>query len=116
MRFLGDYWERVALKYLLQNNLKKVQRNFNCKAGEVDLIMLDDDTLVFVEVKYRKSSDWVTALEAVTKSKQRKIIKAAQLFLLKNKNYKEWNCRFDVVSIQGEKQNPEINWIENAFY
>ena len=116
MRILGDYWEGVALVYLKKNKLKKIKRNFNCKVGEIDLIMMDNNTLVFVEVKYRKDEDWVSALEAVTKSKQRKIIKAAQLYLLQNNKYKELNCRFDVVSIQGNKQNPEINWIENAFY
>ena len=116
MRFLGNYWENIAYKYLVQNKLKKVKKNFNCKAGEVDLIMLDQKTLVFIEVKYRKESDWVTGLEAVTKTKQKRIIKAAKLFLLQNKQYKDLNCRFDVVSIQGDKQNPEINWIENAFY
>lgn len=115
MRILGDYWENVALKYLKKKQLKKIKRNYNCKAGEIDIIMTDIDTLVFVEVKYRKNSDWVSALESVTKRKQRRIIKAAQLFLLQNKKFQDWNCRFDVVSIQGDKQNPEIQWIESAF-
>ncbi len=116
MRILGDYWENIAYNYLLEKKLKKVKKNFNCKAGEIDLIMKDKETLVFVEVKYRNNSAWVSALESVTKKKQKRIIKAAQMFLLKNKQYKDRNCRFDVVSIQGEKQNPTINWIENAFY
>jgi putative endonuclease len=71
---------------------------------------------MFVEVKYRKNDDWVSAAQSVTKSKQRKIIKAAQLFLLQNKKYKDLICRFDVVAIEGEKDNPKINWIKNAFY
>lgn len=116
MRVQGDYWEQIACKFLNKKRLKLVKQNYNCKVGEIDLIMLDNDMLVFIEVKYRSSSDWVTALEAVTKSKQRKIIRAAQLFLLQNKQYNDWNCRFDVVSIQGNKQTPEINWIQSAFY
>jgi putative endonuclease len=116
MRIWGDYWENVAFDYLRDKKLIKVKRNYHCKVGEIDLIMLDNDTLVFIEVKYRKNSDWVSATESVTKSKQRKIIKAAQLFLLQNKKYKDWNCRFDVVSIQGNEQNPVIDWIEHAFY
>lgn len=116
MRIWGDYWENVAFDYLRDKKLIKVKRNYQCKVGEIDLIMIDNCTLVFIEVKYRKNSDWVSATESVTKSKQRKIIKAAQLFLLQNKKYKDWNCRFDVVSIQGNEQNPEINWIEHAFY
>ena len=115
MRLWGDYWESIALQYLKENKLKKIKRNFNSKVGEIDLIMHDQHTLVFVEVKYRKNDDWVSASESVTKSKQRKIIKAAQLYLLQNKKYKDWNCRFDVVSIQGEKDHAEINWIKDAF-
>jgi putative endonuclease len=115
MRLWGDYWESVAFKHLKKFKLKKIEKNFNCKVGEIDLIMQDQDTLVFIEVKYRKNDDWVSASESVTKSKQRKIIKAAQLYLLQNKKYKDWNCRFDVVSIQGEKDSAEINWIKNAF-
>lgn len=116
MRIWGDYWEDVAFDYLHDKKLIKVKRNYQCKVGEIDLIMIDNNTLVFIEVKYRKNSDWVSAIESVTKSKQRKIIKAAQLFLLQNKKYKDWNCRFDVVSIQGNEQNPVIDWIEHAFY
>ena len=116
MKFLGDYWENVAEKYLHNKSLKTVKRNYFCKMGEIDLIMRDNGILMFVEVKYRKNDDWVSAAESVTKSKQRKIIKAAQMFLLQNKKYKEMNCRFDVVSIQGEKKEPVINWIKNAFY
>jgi len=116
MRIWGDYWEAVALDYLKAKKLKIIKKNYNCKVGEIDLIMKDKDCLVFIEVKYRKNSDWVSALESVTKSKQRKIIRAAHLFLLQNKSYKDWNCRFDVVSIEGDEQNPKIEWIESAFY
>ncbi len=116
MRLWGDYWENVACRYLKNNKLKLIKNNFNCKAGEIDIIMSDQNTLVFIEVKYRKNDDWVSALESVTKKKQTRIIKAAQMFLLKNKKFDDWNCRFDVVSIEGDKQNPKIDWIKNAFY
>jgi len=116
MRLLGNYWESVACRYLKKKHLKKIKKNYTCKAGEIDIIMTDKKTLVFVEVKYRKNEDWVSAIESVTKTKQRRIIKAAQMFLLQNKTYEDWNCRFDVMSIQGDKQKPEIDWIKNAFY
>lgn len=116
MRIWGDYWEDVAYDHLKKQGLKKVKRNYNTKVGEIDIIMTTNDILIFIEVKYRKNDDWVSAVESVTKSKQRKIIKTAQLFLLQNKKYKDWNCRFDVVSIQGNKESPEINWIQHAFY
>ena len=116
MRILGDYWENVAEKFLKKNHLKTVKRNYFCPMGEIDLIMQDNGILMFVEVKYRKNDDWVSAAQSVTKSKQIKIIKAAQLFLLQNKKYKDLICRFDVVAIEGCKHKPEINWIKNAFY
>ncbi len=116
MRLLGNYWEGVALKFLKQNKLQTITRNFHCKLGEIDLIMSDKDTLVFIEVKYRKNDDWVSAAEAVTKEKQKKIRRSAQLFILKNKKYNNWNCRFDVVSIEGNKSDPKIDWIIHAFY
>ncbi|MCF6288520.1 MAG: YraN family protein [Proteobacteria bacterium] len=116
MRLFGDYWENVAFEYLKRQKLKLVTKNYSCKIGEIDLIMTSNDILIFVEVKYRKNEDWVSAPEAVTPSKQRKIIKTAQLFLLQNKKYQDWICRFDVIAIQGTKQNPEINWFDNAFY
>lgn len=116
MRLLGNYWEGVALKFLKKHKLRTISRNFLCKLGEIDLIMNDHDTLVFIEVKYRKNDDWVSAAEAVTREKQKKIRRSAQLFILKHKKYQNWNCRFDVVSIQGNKSNPQIDWIPNAFY
>lgn len=116
MRLWGNYWERMACDYLKKQQLKKITSNYQCPAGEIDIIMTDADTLVFVEVKYRKNEDWVSGPEAVTKSKQKRIIKAAQMFLLQNKQFNDWNCRFDVVSIQGAQNPPIIDWIQHAFY
>ncbi|MEZ5495678.1 MAG: YraN family protein [Gammaproteobacteria bacterium] len=116
MRFLGDYWENIAYKYLKKNKLKLVQRNYYSKFGEIDLVMQDEKALVFIEVKYRKNSEKVSAIESVTLSKQKKIIQTAKLFLLENNKYNNWNCRFDVLSIEGDKKNPHIQWFKNAFY
>jgi len=116
MRFLGDYWENVAYKYLKKYKLKLVQRNYYSKFGEIDLVMQDEKALVFIEVKYRKNSEKVSAIESVTLSKQKKIIQTAKLFLLENNKYNNWNCRFDVLSIEGDKKNPNIQWFKNAFY
>jgi len=116
MRLLGDYWENIALNHVKNYKLKKVYKNYNSKFGEIDIIMTEGNTLVFVEVKYRKNRDFVSPEESVTRSKQVKIIKTSQYFLLQNKKYQKMNCRFDVVSVTGDKKDPEINWIKNAFY
>lgn len=113
----GDYWERQAEQYLRDRGLKTLFRNHRTAAGEIDLVMrTQDDTLVFVEVRYRYHGAWADAKESVTRSKQLKIIKAAKQLMSMKKWHNRYHARFDVVAIQGEKDNPTIEWIENAFY
>ncbi len=85
--------------------------------GEVDLIMIDDNTLVFVEVRYRSNTAYGDPLETVTRSKQRKIIRTASHYLLAKFNSHDIACRFDVVAVtrQQDKQLT-FNWIKSAFY
>ncbi|MGQ4003690.1 YraN family protein [Francisellaceae bacterium CB52] len=71
----------------------------------------DNNTLIFVEVKYRKSANFGTAQEMVSKSKQRKIINTADIFLEQKPQYQNYECRFDVIAIN----NNDIEWIESAF-
>ncbi len=113
----GNIAEQQALEYLCEHGLTLVAKNFHCKLGEIDLIMQDANVLVFVEVKYRKSSSFGTPVEAVSLSKQKKIVKTAQVYLQKQ-GLKEYNseCRFDVVAIEGSSANTDITWLKNAFY
>lgn len=106
----GKTAEDKACDYLIKNGLKLIARNFRCKAGELDLIMKDGNTVVIAEVRYRKSDAYGSALESVTAQKQAKIIAAAQFYLstLRTDN----PVRFDVVAISG---NGGIDWIKNAF-
>ena len=78
--------------------------------------MEDEGTLVFVEVKYRKSSDHGSGAEAVTYYKQGKISRTAAWFLATNAQWAEQICRFDVISIDPQKRDQEIDWIKAAFY
>jgi putative endonuclease len=112
----GSFFEQAALNYLLEQHLDLIEKNFQCRLGEIDLIMQDRETLVFVEVKYRKSAHFGDPLEMVSKAKQRKICKTAQVFLQKQ-GMNEYNtfCRFDVVSIKGPTASTEITWLKNAF-
>jgi putative endonuclease len=102
--------EQQAYDFLLQQGLKPVCRNFRCKRGELDLIMLDGEILVIVEVRFRKSNMFGSAIESVTAKKRAKIIYATQYYLSTHavKN----TVRFDVVAISAGN---DLNWIKNAF-
>jgi len=120
MRWWGDHWENRALTYLRRQGLKLVTRNYLCASGEVDLIMRDGPTLVFVEVRFRAESAWVSAAESVTPAKQRKVARAAAHFLQNNRKFDDWPCRFDVLAITqsdepGNKIQPQFDWIQAAF-
>jgi putative endonuclease len=107
----GEKAEERAYQYLLQKGLQLVSRNYCCKLGEIDLMMHDGDTLVMVEVRYRKNDRFGSAVESITQKKQSRIIAAAKYYLVCN-NLNNLAVRFDVVAISG---NNHLNWIKNAF-
>lgn len=109
----GKRGEIAARQFLLANGLKLVTENYRCKLGEVDLIMRDQEYLVFVEVRIRNHRNYGSALDSVNKSKQRKILLAATHFLQSTKLMDKVSCRFDVVGVKDEA--PAIEWIKNAF-
>ena len=107
----GDAAEDAALAYLKKQGLTLVCRNYRCKTGEIDLILNHAETLVFVEVRMRKSDAFGSAVETVTKSKQKKVVSAAQTYLLEKGHSANMPLRFDVVGIDGH----EMSWIQAAF-
>ena len=107
----GDKAEQQACKHLQSQGLKILEKNFSTKAGEVDLIMRDGETLIFVEVRYRKNADFGGAAASVTLKKQQRIIKAALAY--QQKHMPQSSMRFDVVAIEGD--NGDIDWITSAF-
>lgn len=107
----GKDAEQLACEFLQQNGLLLICRNYCCRLGEIDLIMQDDETLVMVEVRYRNSDKYGSALESVTRKKQQRIISAAQTYLSEEKIYNS-PIRFDVIAISG---NNPLQWITNAF-
>jgi putative endonuclease len=111
----GRYYEALALRYLKSQGLRLLQKNYRCTAGEIDLIMIDKRTLIFVEVRFREDEDFGTAIETIDHRKQRKVLRAAQHFLLLNKIYNAWQCRFDVVGITKKNNAVEFCWLPNAF-
>lgn len=103
--------EQLACDYLQASGLQLVQRNFSCRYGEIDLIMKDGNTFVFIEVRYRKNRNFGGASASVTVAKQRRIIKTALSYL--QQNMPESSMRFDVVAIEGTQA--EVEWIKDAF-
>lgn len=116
MNMTGKQAEELACHYLQQQNLELLNQNYHCRRGEIDLIMQEQQTLVFVEVRYRKNAIFGSALESVDHRKQQRIIITAEHYLLQNtQQYSDY--RFDVIAIMPSqnKDAPEITWLKNAF-
>ncbi len=111
----GKQAEDFALDYLKQKSFRLLERNFRCKGGEIDLVMMDAQELVFVEVRYRASNRFGDGGESVDHFKQRKLRIAAETWLLKNQGLMFKGCRFDVISISGVAPNFLVEWIDDAF-
>lgn len=110
-RTVGIDAETFAYRFLKKRGLKLVEKNFLCRFGEIDLVMVDRDCLVFVEVRYRVSDRFMQAKLSVDSRKQQKLIKAASIFLSKNSGYTRGAVRFDVIAIDGDS----VEWICDAF-
>ena len=111
---LGEFGEDYALNYLLQKGFRLIEKNYRFKRNEVDLICKDKDKFVFVEVKTRKTAEIGEPWKAVTKSKQKQIIKCANQFLIENNIEQE--SRFDIVSIVHNSYGTRLEHIDDAFY
>ena len=111
---VGRQAEQLAFEFLLGQKLRPVARNFHCRGGEIDLIMLDDDCLTFVEVRYRATAAFASASHTVDCHKQRKIIRTAAMFIASNSRFSNYIMRFDVVAIEGP-DGETIEWIKDAF-
>jgi putative endonuclease len=107
---LGQSAEVRAESFLVSRGLTPVTRNWRCRFGEIDLIMQDGATRVFVEVRLRSRSDFGGAAASVTPAKQRKLLAAARQYLTTLKSIPP--CRFDVVALTGDAAP---DWIQNAF-
>lgn len=108
---IGHDAEQLAKQYLIDNSLRFVEQNYKAKVGEIDLIMQDQNQLVFVEVKYRSSDSHGHAAEYFTFSKRKKLERTINYYLLQKKlNPHHTNLRIDVVAIDGE----QVNWLKNV--
>ena len=106
----GQQAENMACDYLLAQGLSLITRNYTTRCGEIDLIMLDNNVLVFVEVRYRHNNQYGGAAASIGYKKQQRIRNTAALYLQKQGCH--YPARFDVCAING---NMQINWIKQAF-
>ncbi|NKC00955.1 MAG: YraN family protein [Pseudomonadales bacterium] len=97
--------------FLRRHGLRLIEKNFHCRSGEIDIIMVEQRILVFVEVRYRSSKRFGGAAASVGHKKQQRLIKAADTYLLSKPEFTSWPARFDVVAID----HRNISWLKNAF-
>jgi putative endonuclease len=111
---LGKQGEEIAASYLKGLKYRVVEKNYRCRCGEIDIVALDGNTLVFIEVKTRRTASYGPPQLAVTPFKQRQISKAALTYLAKNRQT-EMNARFDVISIILRNERSVLDHIKDAF-
>lgn len=104
----GHAWEQAALGHLRGHGLRLIEANFRCKGGEIDLVMQDGDSLVFVEVRQRAGSGHGGAAASITPAKVRRLVRAASYYLMRFPHTPP--CRFDVVAVDAGR----FEWLRNA--
>ena len=111
----GAYAEQYAQAYLQAHGLQWIASNVHCAFGEIDVVMLHAHCVVFVEVKARHRSGFGSAVESVTRAKQRKLCQTAAWFLAEHSVWAAYDCRFDVVGVNLSAKPPQVEWIQGAF-
>ncbi len=118
-RALGAAIEGAASAHLVRAGLRAVAANANYRFGELDLVMLEGNgataILVFVEVRYRRSARFGGGAASIDAHKRRRIVRAAQIFLLAHPRLANLACRFDVVEADGDPVTPTLTWLRDAF-
>ena len=112
---IGRDAEELAERYLSRHGLMLVMRNYRCRRGEIDLVMRDADTLVFVEVRRRTSHAFGGGVASVDSRKRTRLVAAAEHYLMMKRIGDERPCRFDVVAIDGRSPRTTIEWVRGAF-
>ncbi len=111
----GKQAEASACEYLQAQGLTLVERNYRCNRGEIDLIMRDKHTTVFVEVRYRRNDHFGNGAESVDWRKQAKLLATAEHYLQQHPKAAQNACRFDVMAMTTDNGQQTIDWIVDAF-
>jgi putative endonuclease len=110
------YEVELWVKQMMQKEgFVALDQNVRTPFGEIDLIMLNQNELVFIEVRYRQHWSFGDGAESVTWAKQQRIIRSAHTYLARKPKYSNFACRFDVISVSGSLQNLKMSWIPAAF-
>lgn len=117
---LGDHYETLALNFLREAGLGLIARNYSFRTGEIDLIMREDNVIVFTEVRYRGHSGFGSAAATVTHAKQQRIFRTAEHFVQTHRETQESPLRFDVIAIDRDRNSTcpdsdRIQWLRDAF-
>ena len=117
MNSSGNHYEDAAEQILRADGLQILARNYATKTGEIDIICRETNTLVFVEVRARSNARFASAAASVDRRKQQRLIRTAQMFLQRNKQWSQLSCRFDVVAFEPRQfeNNQAPTWIRSAF-
>lgn len=111
----GSRVEQLAAEWLARSGLRIIERNYATRFGEIDIIALDRDCLVFVEVRYRRTQSYGGAVQSVTRSKQRRLSACAADYLRRRRSGRAQPCRFDVLAASGHPDAPCFTWLRSAF-
>ena len=118
-RTIGNAWEGFAERHVTAAGLQILARQYHCRLGEIDLVALDAHTLVFIEVRYRRSTRFGGAAASVTRHKQQRIVSAARHFLMHHPQYCEYPMRMDVIALERVEHSrappARVRWIRAAF-
>lgn len=112
---IGQRAETLATQFLKNKGFSFIEANYRCQFGEIDIIMQDQDDIVFIEVRSRSRVDYGTAVESINKTKIKKLILTATHFLQKKKLLYRVHSRFDIVAIHYQALDLQLEWIKNAF-
>lgn len=118
-RGTGARYEDVALAHLQRSGLTLFARNFNCRYGEIDLVMTEGDVVVFVEVRYRRGAaargGFGGGVDSVSAAKRAKLARAAAVFLSTQPRLALRPCRFDVLALADGADGAIVDWRRDAF-
>ena len=114
-RARGAQVEAAARDHLVAAGLQALAANAQARHGEIDLVMRDGDTVVFVEVRYRRSAAFGGGFASVDAGKRRRLVLAARQFLATHRDLRDAPCRFDVIDASGDPAAPTLKWLRDAF-
>jgi putative endonuclease len=105
----------VACHHLQRQGLRLIERNYRCRFGEIDLVMCDGGTVVFIEVRYRRSRQFGHPAETVDARKRERLCRAGSHFIQHRARLRESPCRFDVVTVEPNARGHRVSWFPHAF-